>query len=183
MGVFARLGAGLGWLIIHAPPTRWTMGPRSRWWETLRRVISRLVGRFVDERAGPRPITEAEYAGTLDMSVPAAERLLWDRGFRRNPFARLKTRDGVPERGSWAYWASPLAERQLHLSLFPAEADGVDVYAHAEPSSVHPFVGADHFSGRGQDVAAGVAAARERLPLEVARETPEPPAGPWSRAR
>lgn len=186
----AAAGAAVGWLLQYAPPFRWATGPRSRWWEPLRARVSRVVGVAVDERAGPRPITDAEYAGTLRRSLGETEALLWADGFRRNPLSRLKTRDGDPEVGSWVWRASPLAERQLHLVLFPARSDaagpgaggdrGVDVYAHAEPSSVNPLVAAAHFDAAGQSVAEGVERARERLPLEVVRETPEPPDGPWS---
>lgn len=181
------LGATLGLLLQYAPPFRWAMGPRSRWWEPLRARISRLAGAVFDDRAGPRPVTEAEYAGTVRRSLDETEALLWARGFRRNPLSRLKTRDGDPEVGSWVFRAVPLAERQLHLILFPVEsADGgpgagaVDVYAHAEPSSVNPLVAAAHFDATGQNVAEGVEQARDRLPLEVVRETPDPPDGPWS---
>ena len=185
----AAVGATAGFLLQYAPPFRWATGPRSRWVEPLRARVSRLAGVAVDERAGPRPIDETEYAGTLRRPLDETEALLWERGFRRNPLSRLKTRDGDPEVGSWVHRASPLAERQLHLILFPAESDaaatgdddfGVDVYAHAEASSVNPFVAAAHFDAAGQDVAEGVAAARERLPLKTARETPDPPSGPWS---
>ena len=177
----ARLGAGVGFVVTYIPPFRWTMGPRSRWWEPLRRVSSRVSGSLYDDRAGPREITAAEYAGTLPLSRAESERVLWAVGFRRNPLARLKTRDGDPELSSWVYREGPLADRQLHLMLFPGR-EGTDVYAHEEPSSANPLVGAEHLSGSAQHVARGVERARERLPLEQARETPTPPAGPWSLA-
>lgn len=180
--VLVRLGAAVGLFQTYAVPVRWNRGPESRWWEPVRRVVSRALGRFVDERAGPRPITDGEFAGTLGMSLGEAERLLWTRGFVRSPFARLKTRDGTPELGSWADRDSPLARRQLHLMLFPGE-DGVDVYAHEEPSSVNPRVGAEHFDGEGQTVARGVRTARERLPLDTGAAAVEPPDGPWDSGR
>lgn len=174
------LGATVGLLQTYALPVRWNRGPEGRWWEPLRRAVSRLLGALLDERAGPRPITSGEFAGTLHASRRDAERLLFRWGFVRSPFARLKTRDGTPEIGSWAYRDSPLARRQLHVMLFDGE-DGIDVYAHEEPSSVNPLVGADHFDGRGQQVAAGVELARERLPLDASDATTEPPAGAWRR--
>jgi|APHM01.1.fsa_nt_gi hypothetical protein len=180
--LLARLGATVGFAVSYAPPLRWTMGPRSRWWEPLRRGSSHLAGVLVDRRAGPREIADGEYAGTLAVSPEAAERLLWNVGFRRNPLARLKTRDGRPEHSSWVYRESPLAERQLHLMLFAGPDSTVEVYAHEEPSSVNPVVGTEHFDGARQSVARGVERARERLPLEQRRETPTAPDGPWTLA-
>lgn len=179
--MIGRIGAAIGFILQYAPPFRWTLGPRSRWWEPLRRWVSRVLGLVLDSRAGPRSITAGEYAGTLALPLAGVERLLWERGFRRNPMARSKTRNGAPEVGSWVYRASPLAENQLHLMLFRAPGDGIDVYAHVEPSSVNPFVGDLHFDGTNQDVAAGVRWARDRLPLEVTRATPDPPDGSWTR--
>ena len=180
--LLARLGATVGLVVSYAPPFRWTMGPRSRWWEPLRRGASHLTGRFVDGRAVPREIAGGEYAGTLALPPEEAECLLWTVGFRRNPLARLKTRDGRPELGSWVYRASPLADRQLHLMLFPGPDGTTDIYAHEEPSSVNPVVGTDHFDGARQNVARGVERARERLPLEQRRETSDAPDGPWTLA-
>ncbi|MEF8782465.1 MAG: hypothetical protein V5A39_00980 [Haloarculaceae archaeon] len=170
IGVLSPLGAGLGFVQTYGVPVRRNRGPEGRWWEPLRRSVSRLLGTTLDERAGPRPITEGEYAGTLRMPLDEAETLLWQWGFLRCPLARLKIRDGDPEVGSWAYRDRPLARRQLHVMLFEA-ADGVDVYAHEEPSSVHPFVGAEHFDGVTQNVARGVELARERLPLDSSSAT------------
>lgn len=181
--IITAAGAGLGFIIQYCPPFRWAMGPRTRWLEGLRRKGSRFLGRMFDERAGPRPITEGEYAGTLHRSLAETERLLWRYGFRRNPMSRLKIRDGAPEIGSWVYRESPFADRQLHVMLFPGAGDGVDIYAHTEPSSVHPLVGNDHFTGQRQNVAAGVSEIRDRLPLATDRVTPEPPAGPWTSTR
>ncbi len=178
--VIATVSAAIGFLIQYAPPFRWTLGPRSRWWEGLRRWLSRHLGSVFDDRVGPRPITAHEYAGSLQMSLAEAEQLLGNRGFRRNPFARLKTRNEEAEVGSWVFRSSPLSRRQLHLMLFTGDESGVDVYAHTEHSSVNPLVAADHVTGSAQNIAAGVDQARDRLPLEQTRATPEPPDGPWS---
>ena len=175
----SSVGAGLGCLQTYGLPFAWNQGPQARWWEPLRRGISRGLGRLYDERAGPREITAGEYAGRLSMSLEEAERLLWTWGFVRSPLSRLKTRDGDPEVGSWVYRDAPLARRQLHLMLFDGR-EGIEVYAHEEPSSVNPFVGAAHFDGAGQRVALGVELARERLPLDTSDATVEPPEGHWS---
>lgn len=122
---------------------------------------------------------EYEYAGQLDASLGETEELLWDLGFVRNPFARLKTRKGEPEAGSWVYRDSPLDTRQLHLMLFHRDDGTIDIYAHEELSSVHPLCGPDHFRGCGQSVGAGVRRAREWLPLETEEAPADPPDGSW----
>jgi len=176
------LGAGVGAVLTHGLACRRVLGPDGWWWVPLQRALSR-AGAHVDERLGPRPITDAEYAGTLDMPPALAGELLWERGFVRNPFARLKHRDGEPECGSWAYRESWLSFQQLHLMLFPGEGCRTDVYAHEEASSVNPIVGPAHFDGDEQNVKAGVEWARAVLPLEIRYESPEPPAGPWTAAQ
>lgn len=159
-----HLGAMLGLLQAYGVPFRRNHGPEGRWWEPLRRRASRLLGRRFDAGAGPRPITREEYAGTLPVSLPVAEELLYQRGFVRNPLARLKQREGTPESGSWVARESPLAPRQLHCMLF--EGDGeTAVYAHEEFSSVHPLYAPAHFAGVDQHHATGVEQARDRLPL------------------
>ncbi|WP_128226059.1 hypothetical protein [Halobacteriaceae bacterium SHR40] len=171
-------GAAAGLCQSYAIPFRWNRGPEGRWWESVRRRISRLAGRL-DAQAGPRPIAASEYAGSLDLSLHETEALLWADGFIRNPIARLKVRSGTPVAGSWVSRESPLAPLQLHLMLFEGE-DGTDVYAHQELSSVNPLCAADHFTGQGQSVAAGVSRARELLPLDSSHAPENPPDGPWN---
>jgi hypothetical protein len=175
----ARLGAALGLFQTYGLPFHWNRGPSAAWWEPIRRTASRGLGQLVDERLGPRPITAGEYAGSLPVSLPVAEARLWDAGFVRNPFARLKTRDGVPERASWVHRDRPLARRQLHLMLFPNADEGTDVYAHAEPSSVNPLLAGAHLDGVGQNVREGVERARECLALRTDDVTTAAPDGPW----
>lgn len=176
--IATTLGATLGFVLTYVLPVRWSVGPEARYWERLRRTISQLGGR-VDGRAGPRPVSGGEYAGRVDATLDALEAGLWDAGFVRNPFSRLKISDGRPEAGSWVHRDSPLARRQLHLMLFRRSDGGVDVYAHEEASSVHPLAGWHHFDGAGQDVAAGVERARAALPLDAIGGTVEPLAGRW----
>jgi hypothetical protein len=133
----------------------------------------------IDEGAGPRPVVHAEFAGALDRNLPETEQWLHDMGFVRNPIARLKTRDGTPEAGSWVYRESPLARRQLHFMLFESDDGGIAVYAHEELSSVHPLYGPGHFRGEGQSVGAGVERARELLPLDTEGALDDPPDEPW----
>lgn len=112
-----RAGAAFGLAVTYGVPTRFISGPEGRWLETFRRWVSRLFA-HIDERMGPRPITDAEYAGTLDMPPALADQLLWTQGFVRNPLSRLKTLDGQSECGSWVVRTSPLSHRQLHVMLF-----------------------------------------------------------------
>jgi len=171
-------GATAGLCQSYLVPFRWNRGPEGRWWELVRRRISRIAGRL-DPQAGPRPIAPSEYAGSLDRSLRETEALLWDEGFIRNPIARLKVRDDTPVAGSWVYRESPLAPLQLHLMLFEGE-DGTDVYAHEELSSVNPLCAAAHFTGEGQSVAAGVRRARELFALDTSGAADNPPDGPWN---
>jgi hypothetical protein len=174
------LGASLAFLQTYTLPFAWNVGPGGRFWERLRRFASRLLGRVFDERTGPRPATAGEYAGRVDASLDRLEAGLWEAGFVRNSFARLKVREGEVEVGSWVYREAPLARRQLHLMLFRRDDGGVDVYAHEEASNVNPLVGWDHFDADRQDVAAGVERARAALPLDTSEATVEPVAGAWT---
>jgi hypothetical protein len=179
--VVLGLGATAGLLQTYGVPLQRNRGPESRWWESLRRAIAGAVAR-VDEQAGPREVVHGEYAGALGRSLAQTEQWLWDMGFVRNPVARLKTRNGEPEAGSWVYRSSPLARRQLHLMLFERADGGVDVYAHEELSSVHPLYGPAHFRGTGQSVGAGVRRARGLLPLDTSEALEQPPDEPWDAA-
>lgn len=175
-------GATLGLIQAYAIPSRLNRGPPGAWWEPLRQRASVWLGDGFDEQSGPRPITAGEYAGSLDRSVTETEALLWERGFIRNPFARLKTRDGTPAAGSWVRRERPLAPRQLHVMLFPAESGGTDVYAHEEPSSVHPCLATAHVDGDGQSLAAGVERTRALLPVDTTDAPADPPDGPWTKS-
>lgn len=175
-----RLGAALGLIQTYGLPFDWNRGLGAAWWEPVRRAASRRLGAVFDARLGPRPIAAGEYAGSLPEPPEAVERRLWSAGFVRNPFARLKTRDGVPERASWAYRERPLASRQLHVMLFSGGDDTTDVYAHAEPSSVNPLAAEAHLDGVGQNVRDGVEWVRTLLPLETTDATVDPPDGPWN---
>lgn len=174
-----NVGAALGLTMTYGVPSRYNIGPEGRWWERVRRTLSELGG-AVDERLGPRPITDAEYAGTIAKPPDLVDISLWERGFVRNPFSRIKTLDGQPECGSWVYRESPLSARQYHLMLFETDDARTHVYAHEEASSVNPTMGADHVDGDGQNIAKGVRWARERLPLEIEKETPDPPEASWT---
>jgi len=65
----------------------------------------------------------------------------WERGFHRNPVAAVKTRESVPEIGSWVWRERPTARRQLHVMVFEnTNRDGaVDIYAHEEYAYINLF--------------------------------------------
>jgi len=170
-------GATAGLLQTYGVPVRWNQGPESRWWESFRQRTANVWDQ-IDSNAGPRPVVDAEFAGTLGRSLDETEQLLWELGFVRNPIARVKQRDGKPEDGSWVYRESPLSPRQLHLMLFERD-EVVDIYAHEELSSVHPLCGPAHFRGQGQSVGGGVRRARELLDLDTSGAIEEPPDCSW----
>jgi hypothetical protein len=169
-GVLKRVilagGAILGLCQTYAVPLRVNRGPEGRWWERLRRLVAGTATR-VDAQAGPREIAAGEYAGVFPGALAETEATLYAEGFFRNPTARLKTRGGEPEDGSWVYRESPLAPRQLHLMLFERADGHTDVYAHEELSSVNPLCAMSHFTGAGQSVGAGVRRARELFDLDT----------------
>lgn len=168
------VGAALGFVQTYGLPLYWNCGPGGSWWEPLRRVCSRVLGEGFDERAGPRSIDQQEYVGQLDCPPELVEGLLWQRGFQRNPFARLKTRDGASETGSWVYRPTPLAKYQIHCMLFRTEEGGTDIYAHKEVSNVHPYYAPAHFNGTEQDGTAGVQFTREVLADQEWTEMTDP---------
>lgn len=178
-GTVLGAGALLALCQTYAVPLRLNRGPEGRWWERVRRIVAGTAAR-VDARAGPRPIAPGEYAGVFPAPLGETEAALYSAGFLRNPTARLKTRDGEPEDGSWVYRESPLAPRQLHLMLFERPDGHTDVYAHEELSSVNPLCVMAHFTGAGQSVAAGVFRARELFDLDTTDAPGDPPEGPWN---
>jgi len=152
-----------------------------RWVNRLRRRLgtadaARTVCRALLDDALD-PLDDAGYVGTVQVrggDAPAdalgvLEDRLAARGFRRNPTAYLTYRERRPgptshadarreyERGSWALRDRVDAPRQLHVLLFDAP-DGVDVYAHWEPSVL---AGAAHY--RRPDYRTGVAMAERAL--------------------
>jgi len=162
----AKRAATIGYILHYKPPFRWLIRYFGGSAERLRKSASRRIGSIVG-KAAPREIQDDEYAGTIDTSQDEVGALLKQRGFIRNLLSRLKTRDCDPEVGSWVYREEPRAEYQLHVMLFPGEADTVDVYAHHEYSSVNPDVAYKHFSGLERDDEAGAEMAREKLPIDV----------------
>ena len=115
----------------------------------------------------------AEYVGRVDRPLDRFREDLRRAGFEPEPIASLKRHgDGRLSAGSWVRRRSPLAEKQLHVTLLRPDdgADAVDVYAHTEYSWIrHPC---KHYTSAGWDAEAGVRELREALEahgLEVSR--------------
>ncbi|MBB6647729.1 hypothetical protein [Halobellus ruber] len=163
-----RLGAALSHVLLYQICPRRVLGPQADYWDVLRYrsigVTSRLLGWAVHT---DRPIRDEEFAGVFPAPPEEVERVLWKRGFHRNPVAAVKTRKGTPEIGSWVRRADSRARRQLHVMLFRRSDGrrGVDVYAHEEFSCLNPAVAVRHYRGIDQRAAVGVRRARELLPL------------------
>lgn len=154
------------------------MGHRHDWWEAVRSrtlpVLHRwlaLVGAYATGDVAP-----ASYALTAEREVEALEHELHTLGFVRNPLASFKRRGDHHEVGSWVRRPSLLADRQLHVVLFPVENPGAtDVYAHVELSWITHPVG--HYRGVGIDEIAGVRQVRATfreagVPMRVRGDAP-----------
>lgn len=124
-------------------------GLRARTLPWLHRWLS-LVGAYAEGE-----VAESSYALTAGLDPEPLERRLHDLGFVRNPLAAFERRPGGHEVGSWARRPSLLADRQLHVLLFPGPNPGeTDVYAHVEASWITRPVA--HYRQQGIDVVAGV---------------------------
>lgn len=145
-------------------------GPLAEYWPRLRAEALPILddlARWLGLGYAAYELSPREYAGTLDLQPEAAERLLYQHGFRRNPFAAYKTLpDGRTEVGSWAFRPSLLARRQVHVMLFDRDGPGTDVYAHTEYSAINPLVAYAHYIGRGYSPAKGQARVHDLLPTD-----------------
>ena len=145
-------------------------GPAADWWEVVRRTVLPPLNRLLRDRElgyAAYTLQYREHVGTLAKDPEAAERLLWEHGFVRNPLAAYKTLpNGTGEIGSWVYRESLLAKEQVHVMLFPT-ANGTHVFAHRKPSASNPLTAYSHYMGRGYDPDAGAEFVLERLPIEV----------------
>ncbi|OLZ41795.1 hypothetical protein A6E15_12720 [Natrinema saccharevitans] len=104
----------------------------------------------------------SEFVGTLERDLDAVRSLLVELDFEREPIASLKIRDdGRRSAGSWVRRDSPLATRQLHVTLFRAESGAIEVFAHREYSWLrHPY---KHYTQDGWDSRGGVERMRALL--------------------
>lgn len=102
----------------------------------------------------------AEYVGTVLRPLDAVRETLRRLEFEREPIASLKRRaDGRLSAGSWVRRESPLADKQLHVTLVRDGAGVVELYAHREYSWLtHPY---RHYTFSEWEPEAGVERLRE----------------------
>lgn len=129
---------------------------RRRVLPTLHRVKEPLGG-FATCTQHPR-----EYVGTVERGLRDFRPDLEQMAFSPEPIASLKIReDGRPSAGSWVRRRSPMADWQLHVTLYQDGRDAVEVFAHREYSWLrHPY---KHYVGEGWDMNAGVTRMRSLL--------------------
>lgn len=84
-------------------------------------------------------VSNAQYAGTVELGEEDLEVVLVDLGFERNPIACYKYNGDRSSEGSWVlrshddtYGLLEGPDYQLHTTLFPREDGRLDVYAHVE---------------------------------------------------
>jgi hypothetical protein len=106
------------------------------------------VGRMIPPRGDPRSLTrqkdDDEYVLTARSSVMRLYRVLLREGATWNPKStkkyRMIERRGETRKqysvGSFVFRDNLLAQRQLHIYLFPSPDGGVDVNAHEEDSTI-----------------------------------------------
>ena len=150
----------------HGYAPTWIKGPRATFWNPLRRALLPALDRLLAGKVGGYAAYEldnSEFVGTIVGSIEDVEELLYEQGYERMPLAALKSlEDGRVEQASWAHRDAPFDREQTHVMLFEGTG-GVDVFAHREPSAIHPATAYAHYRGRGYDVDAGVEHVREQL--------------------
>ncbi|NKE34389.1 hypothetical protein GWG54_00895 [Natronococcus sp. JC468] len=130
----------------------------------LRRRVLPTVHRIKEPLGGFATCTQHpdEYVGTVDRTVSEFRTDLEAMSFTPEPVASLKVhRDGRLSAGSWVRRRSPLSSRQLHVALFRAGGERLEVFAHSEYSWLrHPY---RHYTAEGWDTEAGVRRMRSLL--------------------
>ena len=130
----------------------------------VRRRVLPAVHRIKEPLGGFAQCTQhpAEYVGTVNRGLREFRPDLEAMSFAPEPIASLKVhRDGRQSAGSWVRRRSPLADHQLHVTLYRDGRDAVEVFAHREYSWLrHPVA---HYRGVGWDTVAGVERMRSLL--------------------
>ncbi len=139
-------------------------GPDVDWFTRIRRIVcpplhrlSRPLGGYAECIMDPD-----EYVGSVDRELSVFVTELRAMGFRREPISSLKRHeDGRFSVGSWVKRPSPLADKQLHVTLFRNRTASIDIFAHHEDSWIsHPI---RHYRATGWDTTTGVAKMRRLL--------------------
>lgn len=134
------------------------------WMTRARRRVLPTVHRIKEPLGGFAQCTQhpAEYVGTVEGSIREFRSDLESMSFTPEPIASLKVhRDGRLSAGSWVRRRSPLADWQLHATLYRDGRDAVEVFAHREYSWLrHPY---RHYRGEGWDTDGGVERMRSLL--------------------
>lgn len=138
------------------PPLDWMTRVRRRVLPTIHR-IKEPFGGFAQCTMHP-----SEYVGTVQRELEAFRPDLEAMAFSPEPIASLKVHnDGRQSVGSWVRRQSPLADWQLHVTLFRDGRDTLEVFAHREYSWLrHPY---KHYTAQGWDTSGGVERMRSLL--------------------
>ena len=130
----------------------------------LRRRVLPTVHRIKEPFGGFAQCTmhPSEYVGTVHRGLTDFRPDLEAMKFSPEPIASLKVHeDGRASAGSWVRRQSPMADWQLHVTLFQDGRDAVEVFAHREYSWLrHPV---KHYKSEGWDTTGGVKRMRSLL--------------------
>ena len=175
----APVVAGTFLLITLYQAKKGRRGPETEFWELVRGTAIPLLdkaGRALDIGYAAYTVGYYEYAGSLEESPEAAESLLYEHGFRRNPLSAYKTlSDGRKEQGSWVWRESLLATKQLHVMTFQRTNGGTDCYAHWEYSAINPTTALKHYRGKDYSPKKGERMLEEKLPEgSLVKKPPKP---------
>ena len=130
----------------------------------VRRRVLPTLHRIKEPLGGFAQCTQhpSEYVGTVQHTLGEFRPELESMSFTPEPVASLKVCvDGRQSVGSWVRRDSTLADWQLHVTLFRADLETIEVFAHREYSWLrHPY---KHYVGEGWDVLSGVERMRSLL--------------------
>lgn len=128
--------------------------PKHTFIPPLRKYIYNTTQKIVPSYDFVREKSTADYITTADISPQKLEQLLYNNSFQRNTLSTVKYRT-VDKTKQWIEYAYVLdsenTDWQLDVYVFQY-SDGVDIYAHTEPSVRQPFKHLDLSTGRsGED--------------------------------
>ncbi|MFP8955655.1 hypothetical protein ACLI4Y_02925 [Natrialbaceae archaeon A-CW3] len=130
----------------------------------VRRRVLPTLHRIKEPLGGFATCTQhpSEYVGTVEQSLSDFRPDLEAMAFSPEPIASLKVHeDGRFSAGSWVRRKSPMADWQLHVTVYQHSREAVEVFAHREYSWLrHPY---KHYVGEGWDTTGGVKRMRSLL--------------------